>query len=72
MDPEPRTDTPALGACRHLLRDSKIRKAIPHTRMFHIKHRKVPGLHFTDIALVHDRESTALEDVQALRWGEPG
>lgn len=67
MDPEPRTDAPALGARRHLLRDSKVREPVPHTRMVHTEHRKVPGLHLGDVALVRDRERTALEVVRALR-----
>lgn len=67
MDPEPRANAPALGARRHVRRDRKVREAIPHTRVVHAEHRKVLGLDRVHVALVRDRERTALEVVRALR-----
>lgn len=71
MDTEPRINTPALWTRRHPLRYTKIREPAD-TRMIRTEHRTIPRLHLTDVALVRDGERTALEVVQALRWGEPG
>jgi hypothetical protein len=64
--PEPRANTPAFRALRHLRRDLEVRVQIPHARLVHAEYGDVLRLDLCDVRVVRDAQRATAEIVDAV------
>ena len=67
MNPKERTNPSPLGTRRHPLRNLKIRKPRPHTRLINAKHRKILRLYIRHITLIRNRQRTSFQITKPRR-----